>query len=110
MYRPPDTTLGEFSAALKEIDEALLSLAEPTPTIAVMGDFNFPKSDVTWRREDGDLVPMVRGQRAVGPKEDGQKVREQCSRLCNLMLKHHLVQTVGGVTHWRRDPGITSDT
>ena len=62
-YRPPDTTLREFQAALVRLDEALLDLPTPTPTIALMGDFNFPASVVTWSREDGWLLPRVAAHR-----------------------------------------------
>ena len=37
----------------------LLDLPVPTPTIALMGDFNFPAGTVSWSREDGALLPRV---------------------------------------------------
>ena len=64
-YRPPDTTLREFDAALARLDEVLLDLPVPTPTIALMGDFNFPASVVSWSREDGALLPQVAGHQKV---------------------------------------------
>ena len=61
-YRPPDTTLRDFDTALARLDEVLSDLPVPTPTIALMGDFNFP---APWAREDGALLPQVAGHRQV---------------------------------------------
>ena len=64
-YRPPDTTLREFHAALVRLDKVLLELPAPTPTIALMGDFHFPASMVTWSREDRALLPRMAAHRQV---------------------------------------------
>ena len=71
MYRPPDTTQQEFEMVLSKLDELLLELPAPTPTIALMGDLNFPGSTVTWSREDGELLPKVAAHRqaeSAGPQ------------------------------------------
>ena len=96
-YRPPDTTLREFDAALARLDKVLLDLPVPTPTIALMGDFNFPASVVSWSREEGVLLPHVAGHRQV--ESDGPQVRQQCKKLCGLMAKHSMAQTVDDITH-----------
>ena len=96
-YRPPDTTLREFEAALSRLDEVLLDLPAPTPTITLMGDLNFPAGVVTWWREDGVLLPRVAAHRQV--EAAGQQVRQQCDKLCRLMGKHNMAQTVGSATH-----------
>ena len=49
-YRPPDTTLIEFKAMLDALSSALSTLPAPTPNIMVMGDFNFPRTAMTWTR------------------------------------------------------------
>ena len=96
-YRPPDTTLGEFEAALVRLEEVLEDLPAPTPTIAFMGDLNFPAGVVTWPREDGQLLPRVAAHRQV--ETAGPQVRQQCFKLCQLMARHSMVQTVGSPTH-----------
>jgi hypothetical protein len=65
-YRPPDTTLTEFSQALSELDSVLNSLPAPTPTIVLGGDFNFPKSAIEWHRVDGILLPAVHNHKEGG--------------------------------------------
>ena len=79
-YRPPDTTLREFEGVLARLDEVLLDLPAPTPTIALMGDFNFPASVVTWPSEDGALLPRVANHSLV--ELDGPQVQKQCNKLC----------------------------
>ena len=114
-YRPPDTTLREFQAALVRLDEVLMDLPAPTPTIALMGDFNFPASVVTWSREDEALLHRVAAHRQV--ESDGPQVRQQCNQLCELMAKHSMVQTVDSATHghevldliWTNNQDLLSD-
>ena len=96
-YRPPDTTLREFEAALSRLDEVLLDLPTPTPTITFMGDLNFPAGVVTWRMEDGALLPRVAAHRQM--EVAGPQVRQQCGKLCQLMDKHSMVQIVDRPTH-----------
>ena len=43
LYRPPDTRFNEFSEELSKLDSVLSELPPPTPTVTLMGDFNFPK-------------------------------------------------------------------
>ena len=115
LYRPPDTTMREFEAALAKLDEVLLDLPAPTPTITLMGDLNFPSSVVTWPREDGALLPRVAGHRQV--ESAGPQVRQQCDKLCQLMAKHSMVQTVDTATHgdeildliWSNNDELVSD-
>ena len=98
MYRPPDTRLSEFSPALSELDKILSDLPTPTPTMFMMGDMNFPSSAMSWSRVDGHLIPSVRGHREQGT-DDGLQVRLQAQRLCDIALKHHMVQMVDKPTH-----------
>ena len=103
LYRPPDTRMNEFSDVLSKLDTCLSSLSSPTPTIAVMGDLNFPRQSVVWSRSDGDdnsgdLVPMVAAHRegeTVGGKQD----RLQAAKLCDLATRHSLLQQVDQPTH-----------
>ena len=99
MYRPPDTRVGEFAAALNSLDKILSSLPAPTPTISVMGDFNFPKAVVKWvRSPEGHLVPVVANHRE-GETADGKQDRLQAQRLVEFADKHNLTQQVEVVTH-----------
>ena len=115
LYRPPDTTLKEFQAALSWLDEVLLDLSAPTPTIALMGDFNFPASVVTWPGENGALLPRVAAHRQA--ESAGPQVWQQCRKLCQLMANHNLVQTVDQATHgceildliWTNNEDLISD-
>ena len=105
MYRPPNTRIGEFGEILSKLDSVLANLPTPTPNIVVMGDLNFPRSSVVWKRCDdgdgldgGDLVPLVAGHReeeTAGGKQD----RLEVSRLCDLGTKYSLVQKVDKPTH-----------
>ena len=47
-YRPSNTRINEFSEVLSKLDSALADLPTPTPTVTLMGDFNFPKKAITW--------------------------------------------------------------
>ena len=85
-----------------QLDICLSKLPSPTPTIAVMGDMNFPKQSLAWSRSDGDtsgdLVPLVAAHRdgeTVGGKQD----RLQAAKLCDLATKHSLLQQVDQPTH-----------
>ena len=100
-YRPPNTRLSEFSPILKKLDSVLSDLPEPIPNIVLMGDFNLPDKDLSWvRSEAGDLVPLVHGHRH-GDTDEGFHVRHQAALLCELALKHSLIQQVDHVTHGR---------
>ena len=105
MYRPPDTRIDEFSQILAKLDSILIDASTPTPNIAIMGDFNFPRSSVVWTRcgeddngSDGDLVPLVAGHKEV-ETAGGKQDRLQISKLCDLATKYSLVQQVNQVTH-----------
>ena len=100
-YRPPNTRISEFSELLSKLDGVLEELPAPTPTITVMGDFNFPKSSIVWSRcdgEDSDLVPLVAGHRE-GETVEGKQDRLQAARLCDLAVKHSMIQQVDKPTH-----------
>ena len=99
IYRPPDTRLAEFSPVLAQLDNILCELSDPTPSIVLMGDFNFSKQNMYWIRSDnGHLIPLVHGHRHDGDDE-GVHVRQQAAKLCDLALKHNLIQYVDKVTH-----------
>ena len=94
--------MSEFSEVLSKLDMCLSKLPSPTPTIAVMGDMNFPKQSLAWSRSDGDtsgdLVPLVAAHRdgeTVGGKQD----RLQAAKLCDLATRHSLLQQVDQPTH-----------
>ena len=98
-YRPPDTTLAEFKGMLNALDKVLSNLPAPTPNIIVMGDFNFPRTSMTWTRsEDGHLVPLVAKHR-VAENSDGKRDRLQAQELVDLATKHCLHQEVERPTH-----------
>ena len=62
VYSPPNTRVSEFTEVISKLGSVLDDLPSPTPTIAIMGDFNFPKHSLTWSRcegNDSDLVPLV---------------------------------------------------
>ena len=93
MYRPPDTRLCEFSETLTKLDTCLSSLPSPTPTIALMGDFNFPRQAIVWSRcgdsdesTSGDLVPLVARHRE-GEKVGGKQDRLQAEKLCDFATR-----------------------
>ena len=99
VYRPPDTRLEEFAGLLQVIDNTLSQLASPTPTIILMGDFNLPKTCISWKwSDDGILVPLVAGHRdeeTAGGKQD----RLQAQQLIDLSSKFCLLQEVDKATH-----------
>ena len=99
VYRPPDTRLEEFAGLLQVIDNTLSQLASPTPTIILMGDFNLPKTCISWKWSDGGiLVPLVAGHRdeeTAGGKQD----RLQAQQLIDLSSKFCLLQEVDKPTH-----------
>ena len=100
-YRPPNTRLTEFSEVLSKLDSVLQDLPTPTPTVTLMGDFNFPKSSITWSRGEGegsDLVPVVAEHRE-GETAGGKQDRLQAARLCDLAVRHCFVQQVDRATH-----------
>ena len=98
MYRPPDTTLPEFSQALSELDRLLSDLPAPTPTLVLGGDINFPKTDIDWHRVDDVLVPAVHEHRDQGDSH-GPRTRLQAAKLIELAHRHHMAQQVDKVTH-----------
>ena len=90
VYKPTDTRMSEFSEVLSKLDMCLSKLPSPTPTIAVMGDMNFPKQSLALSRSDGDtsvdLVPLIAAHRdgeTVGGKQD----RLQAAKLYDLEKK-----------------------
>ena len=99
LYRPPDTRIEEFTGVLKCLDNSLVALSTPTPSIVLMGDMNLPQSCISWRSsEDGLLVPHVAGHRdteTAGGKQD----RLQAQHLIDLAVKHSLQQEVDQATH-----------
>ena len=99
MYRPPDTRFEEFSGILQCLDNTLSSIPSPTPTVVLMGDFNFPRTCIIWSRsEEGLLVPIVAGHReneTAGGKQD----RLQAKQLVDMASKHFLLQEVEQPTH-----------
>ena len=101
VYRPPNTRVSQFSELISKLDGVLDDLPTPTPTITIMGDFNFPKHAVAWSRCDGsdsDLVPLVSNHREAETAEAKQD-RLQAARLCDLAVKHCLIQQVDLPTH-----------
>ena len=65
----------------------------------LLGDFNFQDQNLSWIRSDaGHLVPRVHGHRLEG-REGSPQVRQQAANLCDLALKHNLIQQVDQVTH-----------
>ena len=99
VYRPPDTRLEEFSGLLQCLDKTLSQLQSPSPTVILMGDFNFPKTCISWNWSDqSDLVPLVAGHRegeTVGGKQD----RLQAQKLLDLTSKYSLLHQVDKNTH-----------
>ena len=94
LYRPPDTRLSEFTPILSRLDSILSSLPDPTPNIVLMGDFNFQSKNLSWiRSDDGFLVPQVHTFKQ-GVAGDGHHVRQQAAKLCEVALKHNLIQQV----------------
>ena len=99
LYKPPDTRIEEFSGMLKCLDETLSALPSPAPTVILMGDFNFPKTCITWQySEEGILVPIVAGHRD-GETAGGKQDRLQAQQLIELSTKHSLLQEVDQATH-----------
>ena len=79
----------------------LSQLPAPTPTIVLMGDLNFQDKNLSWKRsEDGFLVPLVHPHRD-GATDGGLLVRQQAARLCEVAVKHSLIQQVDQTTHGR---------
>ena len=83
-----------------------------------MGDFNFPSSVMTWHTVDGVLLSRVAGHR-VSEQDDseGDHVRQQAAKLCDLAVKYNLTQQVGVPTRekkvldlvWSNDPTLVSN-
>ena len=114
-YRPPNSMYNEFSEMTVSIDETLRESHKPGETVILMGDFNFPRDVVQWKRDEveGFLYPLVAAHREG---EDGGRVRAQAQRLVNLSLKHHLQQEIDKPTHcasvldliWTNDAHLVS--
>ena len=65
----------------------------------MLGDFNFQEQNLAWvRSDDGLLVPLVHSHRLVSA-DGAQQVRQQAAKLCDLALKHSMIQQVDQVTH-----------
>ena len=94
VYRPPDTTLSEFTPILTKIDSVLQNLPAPAPNITLMGDLNFPSSVITWQVTDGLALPMVVRHRVPAQPGDGRQVRQQAADLFELADKYSLTQQV----------------
>ena len=101
VYRPPDTRHHEFSTMLSELNKILSDQPAPTPTFTMLGDLNFPSKDLQWQNVDGCLLPVVHNHREGSGPGDGLKVRQQAQLLCDVMLRHHMIQYVDQVTHGR---------
>ena len=56
IYRPPDSTLGEFKDVLTRVSTHLSS--HPTKDTVVAGDFNFPTEIVEWRNSEEGYIPL----------------------------------------------------
>ena len=101
LYRPPDTRITEFLPIVSKLDNILSELEDPTPNIVLMGDFNFQDKNLSWiRSDDGLLVPLVHGHRQLSA-DDGVQVRQQAAKLCDVVLKHSMIQQVDQATHGR---------
>ena len=86
---------------LAKLDSVLADLPTPTPTVTLLGDFNFPKHAMTWSRcegSDSDLVPFLLDHRD-GQTAEGKQDRLQAARLCDLAVKYSLIQQVDQPTH-----------
>ena len=86
VYRPPDTTLAEFTEILQMVDKHLTTTKFTNSVIA--GDFNFPPEVVSWvtTPEDG-IVPVPT---TCVSRED----KIQLQSLLELVDKHLLQQIV----------------
>ena len=118
VYRPPDTKLSEFVPILNRMEEVFKNLPAPSPTVTVVGDFNFPASELTWKTLDGVLFPRVAGHRTIADHErQAGLVRQQAALMCDLATKYHLTQQVGQPTRgdeildlvWSSDPDLISN-
>ena len=66
-----------------------------------MGDLNFQDQHLSWKStEDGLLFPVVHGHRQADAQV-GVQVRQQAAKLCDLMLKHNMIQQVSQATRGR---------
>ena len=102
LYRPPDTRIAEFLPILSQLDSVLSDLPDPIPNIVLLGDFNFRDQNLSCvRSDDGLLLPLVHGHRLVSA-DDTPQVTQQAAELCELALKHNLMQQVEQVTHGRQ--------
>ena len=73
---------------------------------------------MTWHTVDGVLLPRVAGHR-VSEHDDseGDHVRQQAAKLCDLAVKYNLTQQVGVPTRekevldlvWSNDPDLVSN-
>ena len=105
IYRPPDTRINEFSEIIEKLDACLSNLPTPTPTVCVMGDFNFPKQSLAWSRASddngeplGDIIPVVASHRDV-ETAGGKQDRLQAAKLCDFATRYNLLQQVDQPTH-----------
>ena len=114
-YRPPNSMFSDFTDMTAHIDDVLRESQKPGETVILMGDFNFPRDVIKWKRDEdeGFLYPVVADHR---DGEDGGRVRAQAQRLVNLALKYHLIQEVEQPTHcastldliWTNDAHLVS--
>ena len=70
IYRPPQTPSEKFQEALTTIKNTLNSEDAPTPSIVIVGDFNFPF--LKYKRVGNNTYAQTNGQ---GTKEDKTQVK-----------------------------------
>ena len=100
---------------LDSLEDTLEDNKNSDETVVLMGDFNFPCTDVQWLcdEDEGFLYPLVGGHR---DGEDGGRVRAQAQKLVNFALKQNLLQEVDRPTHgasildliWTNDSHLVS--
>ena len=53
IYRPPGAIMWEFSPILEEVENILVNMKKPNPTVIITGDFNFPSVEWKWGQDGG---------------------------------------------------------
>ncbi|XP_069194283.1 uncharacterized protein, partial [Procambarus clarkii] len=74
IYKPPDTTIEEFTEQMHKIENILDNLANPAPDIIFLGDFNLPS--LRWRTANTNIIA------GNDPGNNQPQVRELL-RFCN---------------------------
>ena len=85
MYRPPDTTLTEFTEILDLAEEHISS--SKSSHYVLTGDFNFPPEIVTWSETCSELIPLPTPCRTADAKKQLQLLLEMAD-------KHYMHQVV----------------